>query len=115
MLSPKEQKILNGLAEIGCRFSLDHIDELPKDIKLLQANSICFVKIAAQSLLKNSNSESRFSEILSYKHNLEVNDIDVIIEKIETKKILLQILDFDFKYGQGFLFGKPDFQGVHTK
>ncbi len=115
MLSPKEQKILNGLAEIGCRFSLDHIDELPKDIKLLQANSICFVKIAAQSLLKNSNSESRFSEILSYKHNLEVNGIDVIIEKIETKKILLQILDFDFKYGQGFLFGKPDFQGVHTK
>jgi len=115
MLSPGEQKILNGLAEIGCRFSLDHVDELPEDVKYLRANAIYFVKIAAQTLLKNSNSEHGFSEILSRKHNLEVNGIDIIIEKIETEKTLLQILDFDLKYGQGFLFGKPDFKGVYTK
>ncbi len=115
MLSPMEQKILNGLAEIGCSFSLDHVDEIPTDIRYLKTNSINFIKIAAQTMLKNSNSEQGFSKILSHKHNLEVNGIDLIIEKIETKQILLQILDFDLKYGQGFLLGKPDFQGVYTK
>ncbi len=114
MLSPGEQKIINGLVDIGCRFSLDHVTEIPEDVKYLRTHNIHFIKIAAKTLLKGSKTENGFSDILSRKHNLDVNGIEIIIEKIETEETLLQILDFDLKYGQGFLFGKPDFQGVYT-
>tara|TARA_R110001592_G_scaffold27763_14_gene102782 strand:+ start:6188 stop:7123 length:936 start_codon:yes stop_codon:yes gene_type:complete len=115
MLSPGEQKILSGLADLGCRFSLDHVPEIPPDVKYLHTRAIHFVKIAAKTLLKESGSERGFSDIFTRKHNLDVNGIELIIEKIETEETLLQILDFDMKYGQGFLFGKPDFQGVYTR
>ena len=114
LLSPAEQKILSGLREIGCRFSLDHVQEIPTDVKFLHRRRIDFVKIAAATFLKSSRSDAGFSETLTRKHNLDVNSTDIIVEKIENHKTLLQILDFDIKYGQGFLFGKPDFQGVYT-
>ncbi|MGN7438080.1 MAG: EAL domain-containing protein [Alcanivorax sp.] len=114
MLSPGEQKIFKGLKDLGCRFSLDHVPEIPTDVKHLHQKQINFVKIAAKTFLKSGHTDAGFSENLSRKHNLEVNGTDIIVEKIENHRTLLQILDYDIKYGQGFLFGKPDFQGVYT-
>jgi cyclic-di-GMP phosphodiesterase TipF (flagellum assembly factor) len=33
--------------------------------------------------------------------------MDVIVTKVEEEKDLLEILDYQFDYGQGYLFGKP--------
>ena len=113
-LSPAEQKILNGLHTIGCRFSVDNIHHLPSDIKYLNRRGVNFVKLDAKMIRSEGRGEVGFSNILTHKHNLEVNGIDIIAEKIESQDALLDILDYDIKYGQGYLFGKPDFQGVYT-
>lgn len=114
MLSPAEQKILAGLAKAGCRFSIDHVDKIPDDVKYLRARHVSFVKMETKTLLRDGKTERGFSELLQKKHNLEVNGIDIIAEKTENENDLKEILDFDIKYGQGFLFGRPDFQGVYT-
>lgn len=115
MLSPGEQKVLNGLAKIGCRFSLDHLAEIPENVQYMKQRNIDFIKVRADILKRSSMTEHGFSDLLSRKHNLDVNNIQIIAEKIEDQKTLLNILDFDIPYGQGFLFGKPDFQGVYAR
>lgn len=115
MLSPTEKKIIEGLAKAGCRFSVDHVDKIPGDVKYLRTRHISFVKMDARTLLRDGKTERGFSELLQKKHNLEVNGIDIIVEKTENENDLKEILDFDIKYGQGFLFGRPDFQGVYTQ
>lgn len=114
MLSPAEQKILHGLAKLGCRYSVDHVDEIPTDVQYLHARHVRFVKIAAKTILSEGKTNAGFSDILSKKHNLDVNGIEMIVEKVEQEHDLLEILDYDIKYGQGFLFGRPDFQGVYA-
>ncbi len=113
-LSPMEQKIIDGLVQIGCRISVDNIGGIPTDIKYLNARHISFVKIDAKDILSKGETETGFSQILTKKHNLNVNGIDIIIEKVETEKQVISLLDYDFKYGQGFLFGRPDFRSVYN-
>lgn len=115
MLAPGELKILDGLTQIGCIFSLDHVEDIPTDIRHLKEHNIRFLKISSPVITQYCRSDTGFSELLSRKHRLEVNNIDLIVEKVENEKSLLQILDLDLKYGQGFLFGKPDFQSVYTR
>ncbi len=112
-LSPAEQKILSGLRQIGCRLSVDHFHSFPHDIGHLRRHGVEFVKLDAALILDEGRGEDGFSYVLSHKHNLEVNGIDIIAQRIESQSTLLEILDFDIKYGQGFLLGKPDFQGVY--
>ncbi len=114
MLSPGEQKILHGLTQIGCRVSVDNIGGIPTDLKYLKARNVKFVKVEANKILQTGKTETGFSNILTKKHNLDVNGIEMIVEKVETEKQILSLLDYDIKYGQGFLFGRPDFRGVYN-
>lgn len=112
-LSPAEKKILSGLRQIGCGLSVDHFHYIPEDVRHFSRYGIEYIKLDAALILEQGRGENGFSNVLSQKHNLEVNGIDVIVQKIEDQATLLEILDYDIKYGQGFLFGKPDFQSVY--
>lgn len=112
-LSPAEQKILVGLRQIGCGLSVDHFHYIPEDVGNFRRLGINYIKLDADLILEAGRSEDGFSNVLTHKHNLEVNGIDIIVQKIEDKDALLEILDYDIKFGQGFLFGRPDFQGVY--
>ena len=115
LLSPGERRIMDGLSRIGCRFSVDHLEDIPQDIKYMRRNNVRFAKINAESLINMGRTDRGYSELLTKKQNLEVNGIDLIVEKIEDDKALLEILDFDIKYAQGHLLGRPDFQGVYIR
>ena len=114
-LGTGEQKILKGLARLGCGLSLDNVSAIPSDIKFLMESKIRFVKISADKLLNAARTDRDFADMLRQKRKLEANGIGVIIEKIETETDLLELLDFNVNYGQGFLFGKPDLQGVYAR
>lgn len=114
-LSPPERKILAGLAALGCALSLDHVETIPEDVRALEAAKIRFIKLQAQTLLAAARSDRAFADMLRLKRKLEANGIGVIIEKIETEAALLELLDFNINYGQGFLFGRPDLQGVYAR
>ncbi len=41
------------------------------------------------------------------KRTLDSYAIDLIVERIETEAMLLEVLDLHVDFGQGFLFGEP--------
>jgi cyclic-di-GMP phosphodiesterase, flagellum assembly factor TipF len=43
----------------------------------------------------------------AFKHALDEQAIDLIVEKIESEQSLLEILDLPVDFGQGYLFGEP--------
>ncbi len=114
MLSPAEKKILGELYNIGCRFSIDHVKKIPINIEELAMQNISFIKIDAKTIMEKGKTEQGFKDFLNQKKRLNTHNINIIIEKIESESDLVELLDYDIKYGQGFLFGRPDFSGVYT-
>jgi cyclic-di-GMP phosphodiesterase TipF (flagellum assembly factor) len=106
-------KIIHGLGQLGCSFSLDHIQHMNFDILTLQESKIRFIKIPAP-MLESAARGHNSAHIQREKRKLEANGIGVVIEKIETESQLRALLDFDMHYGQGYLFGKPELQGAYA-
>ncbi|MCB1591191.1 MAG: EAL domain-containing protein [Alphaproteobacteria bacterium] len=112
-LSSGERLILDGMTKLGCRFSLDHVTELPEDILSLYQRNVRFLKIPAARFLGKEDGYSDFAQMVRRKRRLEMNGIEVIIDRVESEPELLELLDYEVNFGQGFLFGRPDLEGVY--
>ena len=62
-----------------------------------------FVKIDAATALRAAESGGMYA----MKSGLVRAGIELIVEKIESEAMLLDLLDHDVDYGQGYLFGPP--------
>ena len=93
--------LLERLAYLGCRFSLDRINDLNLDPPTLAARQIRFVKIEIDRMLSGTQIDPGLLRALR-RHR-----IDLIVEKIEDENRLLELLDYEIDYGQGYLFGAP--------
>ena len=98
---------VDGLSSLGCRFSMDGVESISFDFAYLEARHIRFVKIPASLLVDELDEESGLSRLKRLKSDMDHSGIDLIVEKIEKEKQLLELLDIDIDYGQGYLFGKP--------
>lgn len=98
---------LEGLSKLGCRFSMDQVKDLSFDADYLEARHIRFIKMDAALLLSELKDDGGLLHLKRMKAELDRNGIDVIVEKIETDRQLLDLLDMEIDYGQGYLFGKP--------
>ena len=105
-MGPIEQESLAGLIALGYRFSMDHVTDLrigPRDLSEL---GVRFVKVPAQLLLSKGSSAADI-------HAADLSDllgrhgISLIAERIETEAVVVDLLDYDVRYGQGFLFSPP--------
>ena len=106
-------QIINGLGKIGCSFSLDHVETLDEDISDLQSFRVRYLKINAQLLTAAANDERQYKGMMKAKRMLEGNGIGVIAEKVEDEETMRKLLDYSLRYGQGYLFGRPDLQGAY--
>jgi len=104
---PLENEALASLAERGFRFSLDHVGDLRLEPKELADLGFRFVKVPANLLL------SRIAGAQSDIHPADLADllarsgIDLIGERIESENMVVDLLDYDVRFGQGFLFSPP--------
>ena len=94
-------RLLDRLAALGCRFSLDQVTDLKFDPAKLAARHVRFVKIESGILL------DQMQDSIGMLRALRRHQIDLIVEKVEDESRLLEILDYDIDFGQGFLFGEP--------
>ena len=106
-------KILRGLGQLGCSFSIDHVETLSFSLTKYLESHIHYIKIKADDVLQRGESNYSFSHFRKQKRIMEKQGIRVIIERIETENSVRELLDFDLRYGQGYLFGKPDLQGAY--
>jgi cyclic-di-GMP phosphodiesterase, flagellum assembly factor TipF len=93
---------LDKLSDKGVRFSLDKVTQLPLDGVALARDNISFVKVEAGRMGDPSTSSPS-----ALRRSLDRHGIALIIEKLETEKDLVELLDHDIPYGQGYLFGAP--------
>jgi cyclic-di-GMP phosphodiesterase, flagellum assembly factor TipF len=107
-MGPIEHESLAALAERGYRFSLDNVADLRIEPRELAERGFRFIKVQA-SLLLNRGTSSAATDI----HPADLSDlvgrfgIDLIAEKIESEGSVVDLLDYDVRYGQGFLFAQP--------
>jgi cyclic-di-GMP phosphodiesterase TipF (flagellum assembly factor) len=106
-LGPIETEHLAALAQRGYRFSIDHVTDLRIEPRELADRGVRFIKVPAALLLDPRQSST--SDI----HPSDLSDllgrfgIDLIAERIEGERAVVDLLDFDVRFGQGFLFAPP--------
>jgi cyclic-di-GMP phosphodiesterase TipF (flagellum assembly factor) len=106
-MSPDMTPILDGLSKLGCRFSMDQVRSMALNFTHLEQRHIRFVKIDAPLLMEEIRSLGGLQRMRRLKNEFDHHGIDLVVEKIETEHQLLELLDVDIDYGQGYLFGKP--------
>jgi cyclic-di-GMP phosphodiesterase TipF (flagellum assembly factor) len=106
-LGPAETENLAALAQRGFRFSIDHVTDLRIEPRELADRGVRFVKVPAALLLDPRQASA--SDI----HPSDLSDllgrfgIDLIAERIEGERAVVDLLDYDVRFGQGFLFAPP--------
>jgi cyclic-di-GMP phosphodiesterase TipF (flagellum assembly factor) len=106
-LGPAETENLAALAQRGYRFSIDHVTDLRIEPRELADRGVRFIKVPAALLLDPKQAST--SDI----HPSDLSDllgrfgIDLIAERIEGERAVVDLLDYDVRFGQGFLFAPP--------
>jgi cyclic-di-GMP phosphodiesterase TipF (flagellum assembly factor) len=106
-LGPTETEHLAALAQRGYRFSIDHVTDLRIEPRELADRGVRFIKVPASLLLDQKQTSA--SDI----HPSDLSDllgrfgIDLIAERIEGERAVVDLLDYDVRFGQGFLFAPP--------
>lgn len=98
---------LARLADLGFRFSLDQVRHLDIDLQGLSAKNFRFMKVDASFLLDPPEGGHGNIAGTDIKQWLDREGLDLIVEKIEDERQVVELLDFEIDYGQGFLFGEP--------
>ncbi|THD77270.1 MAG: EAL domain-containing protein [Phenylobacterium sp.] len=110
-----EARNMGKLADLGFRFSLDKVVDLDLDLQDLTRSDVKFIKVAAQFLL-DEMTEVNGRLILRSLPDLAAEDfaaltrrygVEVIAEKVEAERQVVDVLDLGITYGQGHLFGEP--------
>ena len=110
-----EARNMAKLADLGFRFSLDKVTDLDLDFADLSRADVKFAKIGADVLLAQLlEVDGRMA--LAKMRDLQASDyaaltrrygVEVIAEKVETERQVIDILELEIGYCQGHLFGEP--------
>lgn len=104
---PVEIENLAALAQRGYRFSIDNVTDLRIEPRELADRGVRFFKVPAALLLEHSE------QVPAHIHPHDLPDllgrygIDLIAERIEGERAVVDLLDYDVRFGQGFLFAAP--------
>ncbi len=86
---------------------MDHVTDLRMEPRELSERGFRFLKVSGAMLVRSGNAASGdihpadLSDLLARYH------IDLIAERIENESVVVDLLDLDVRFGQGFLFSPP--------
>ena len=110
-----EARHMARLADLGFRFSLDKVSDLDLDFQDLSRADVKFIKVGAQMLLDQLE-EMDGRLVIKSLPDLHASDfsrltrrygVEVIVEKVESERQIVDLLDLEIAFGQGHLFGEP--------
>jgi cyclic-di-GMP phosphodiesterase TipF (flagellum assembly factor) len=106
-IGPIENESLAALSERGYRFSLDNVTDLRLEPRELANRGFRFIKIPASLLLNRGPAAPADIHPSDLSDLLGRFGIDLIADKIENEGSVVDLLDCDVRFGQGFLFSPP--------
>ncbi len=110
-----EARNMAKLADLGFRFSIDKVQTLDLDFADLQRSDVKFMKVAADLLIEQLLDLDGAAPLPAMR-DIQAADfagltrrygIELIAEKCETERQIVDILELDVSVGQGHLFGEP--------
>jgi len=102
-----ESESIAALAEHGFRFSMDNVTDLRLEPRDLADRGFRFIKVPAPLLLAHGESKSSDIHAADFSGLLGRFGIELIAERIEGEAVVVDLLDYDVRFGQGFLFSPP--------
>jgi len=106
-MGPLEHESLAALAERGFRFSMDNLTDLRVEPRELTERGFRFIKVSAMLLLNRVGAASTDIHPADFSDLLGRFGIDLIAERIESESTVVDLLDYDVRFGQGYLFSPP--------
>jgi cyclic-di-GMP phosphodiesterase TipF (flagellum assembly factor) len=101
------ERNLTTLANMGFALSMDHVETLALDFLRLKAIGFRHLKVRANTLLRGMNNAGAAVAAEDFKKLLTRHGLNLIAERVEDEKTVVQLLDYAVDYAQGYLFGEP--------
>jgi cyclic-di-GMP phosphodiesterase TipF (flagellum assembly factor) len=98
---------LRYLSSLGFALSMDQISDLRLDFARLRHLGFRIIKVPAETLISGLRDMRSDVAAEDLKDHLARNGMTLIAERIEDEKTVVQLLEYNVDYGQGFLFGEP--------
>lgn len=102
-----EREHLAALAQRGYRFSIDHVTDLRMEPRELADRGVRYIKVPAALLLGQQKTSASDIHAADLSGLLGRFGIDLVAERIEGERAAVDLLDYDVRFGQGFLFAAP--------
>ena len=104
---PSEEANLRYLANLGFRLSMDQVTKLDLDFAKLKRLGFQFLKVRATTLISGMKDAGAAVAAEDFKNLLSRNGVNLIAERVEDEKTVVQLLEYNVDFGQGYLFGEP--------
>ncbi|HVV27862.1 MAG TPA: EAL domain-containing protein, partial [Rhizomicrobium sp.] len=104
---PAGERNLRRLSEIGFALSMDHVETLALDFPRLKGLGFAHIKVRAFTLTEGMQGAQAAVAAEDFKKLLSRHGLNLIAERVEDEKTVVQLLDYSLDYAQGFLFGEP--------
>lgn len=104
---PAGEKNLARLAEMGFALSMDHVETLALDFVKLKAIGFRHLKLRAQTMVEGMSGAGAAVAAEDFKKLLSRHGLNLIAERVEDERTVLQLLDYAVDFAQGYLFGEP--------
>jgi cyclic-di-GMP phosphodiesterase TipF (flagellum assembly factor) len=106
-MGPLEQESLAALRELGFRFSMGSVTDLRMEPRDLADRGIRFVRAPASLLLGDASAPIGDIHAADLSDLLNRFGIALIADQIEAENQVVDLLDYDLRFGQGALFSPP--------
>lgn len=102
-----EHTNLTNLADLGFTFSMDKVTTLDIDFAVARQHQVRYFKVPARLLLGDPAKAGARVHPADLKELLERFGLNLIAERVEQERDVVNLLDYNVDFGQGFLFGEP--------
>ena len=98
---------LRALGGLGFALSMDHVETLALDFAKLKSLGFRHLKVRADTLTHGMTDAQAAVSAEDIKALLARHGLNLIAERVEDEKTVLQLLDYGVDFAQGYLFGEP--------
>jgi cyclic-di-GMP phosphodiesterase TipF (flagellum assembly factor) len=104
---PQGDSNLMYLSNLGFALSMDHVETLALDFAKLKGLGFRHIKVRADMLTRGMQNANAAVAAEDFKKLLERHGLNLIAERVEDEKTVVQLLDYNVDFAQGYLFGEP--------